>query len=265
MQTINSIIKICLFAVIIFSSIFATPVFSQSIFSGLILTEAKDGLRVVDAQPGSPAFDAGLKVGDEVVEIDGKKIKSLDDYVRISKNVRSKKIDARLVVRRKGLLYEAIIRTYSMPIYRHWEQKAAKPGELPSGLTDSPFTYWTNKGKTALKGAMETVPFEEKVKNYNEAIKFFFNSLHCQVESIDTALLIARLYHELGNIYFDNGKMDTVIKYYRYAITLNTNCLKKTQKEDYLKLILANLQEIEKGLSKVDKNKVGPSSEATKE
>ncbi len=236
--------------------IFASPAFAQSIFSGLILSEKKDGLKVVDAQKGSPCFDAGLKAGDTILEIDGKKIESLDDYINISKEAKDKKVEATLTVLRKGALYEAVIRIYSIPVHQHWNQKITKPKELPRGLTNSPYEYWAGKGNRTLKISKITASFESKVKTYNEAINYLYYGLHYQPESIDTALQIAKAHHELGSLYLNNGNIKDGTKNYKNSIKLYVNCLKKTQKEDYLKPILNNLQEIEKGLSKIDVDKV---------
>jgi membrane-associated protease RseP (regulator of RpoE activity) len=236
--------------------IFTSPAFAQSIFSGLILSEKKDGLKVVDAQKGSPGFDAGLKVGDIILEIDGKKIESLDDYIKISKKVKGKRVETTLTVLRKGVLYEAVIRIYSIPVYQHWNQKITKPKELPRGLTNSPYEYWIGKGNRTLKISKITASFESKVKTYNEAINYLYYGLHYQPESIDTALQIAKAHHELGSLYLNNGNIKDGTKNYKNSIKLYVNCLKKTQKEDYLKPILNNLQEIEKGLSRIDVDKV---------
>ena len=235
--------------------IFTSPALAQSIFSGLILSEKKDGLKVVDVQKGSPCFDAGLKAGDMILEIDGKKIESLDDYIKISKEARGKKVEAALTVLRKGVLYEAVIRIYSIPVHQHWDQKITKPKELPRGLTNSPYEYWAGKGNRTLKISKITASFESKVKTYNEAINYLYYGLHYQPESIDTALQIAKAHHELGSLYLNNGNIKDGTKNYKNSIKLYVNCLKKTQKEGYLKPILNNLQEIEKGLSKIDVDK----------
>jgi len=254
MRTTSCIIKIYFFTIITILSIFTAQAFAQTLFSGLILSERKDGLMVIETQEGSPAFNAGLKAGDVVVEVDGKKIKSIEEYVNISGEVK-KKVETSLTIRREGVLYEAVIRIYSIPIHEQWDQKVTKPIELPKGLTDSPYGYWSNKGRRTLKKFGKTAPFEENVEICNEAIKYFFNSLHYQTDSINTALLIAKLYHELGKLYQINGNTKESIKYYKNSIKLNTGCLKKTKKEDYLKLILVNLQDIEKGLSKIETGK----------
>ncbi|ODS32838.1 MAG: hypothetical protein SCARUB_02044 [Candidatus Scalindua rubra] len=88
--------------------------------------------------------------------------------------------------------------------------------------------------------------------NYNEAIKYLYNGLHYQPESIDTALQIANSYHELGNLYLENGITKKGIESYKKSIKLYAGCHEKTQKENYLEIILTNLQEIEKRLSKID-------------
>ncbi|MHC4182794.1 MAG: PDZ domain-containing protein [Planctomycetota bacterium] len=258
MQIENSATRFYFLSLIITISlgIFTPQAFAQSIFSGLILSEKKDGLKVVDTQKGSPGFDAGLKIGDMILEIDGKKIESLDDYIKISKEAKDKKVEAALTVLRKGILYEAVIRIYSIPVHQHWNQKVTKPKELPRGLTNSPYEHWIGKGNRTLKISKITASFKSKVKTYNEAINYLYYGLHYQPESIDTALQIAKAHHELGSLYLNNGNIKDGTKNYKNSIKLYVNCLKKTQKEDYLKPILSNLQEIEKGLSKIDVDKV---------
>ncbi len=255
MRTTNYIIKIHFFTIITILCTFTAPAFAQSLFSGLILSERKGGLMVIEAQEGSPAYNAGLKTGDVVVEVDGKKVKSIEEYVNISRELKNKKVETTLTIRREGVLYDAVIRIYSIPIHEQWDQKVTKPIELPKEVTQSPYEYWSSKGRMTLKKFGKTAPFEENVEICNEAIKYFFNSLHYQTDSINTALLIAKLYHELGKLYQINGDSKESIKYYKDSIKLNTSCLKRTKKKDYLKLILVNLQEIEEGLSKIDTKK----------
>lgn len=267
MQAENSAIKFnfIFFMITAFLSIFISQAFALSIFSGLVLSEKKEGLKVVDVQKGSPSFDAGLRAGDIILEIDGKKIESLEDYIKISREARDKGVEATLTVLRGGVLYEAIIRIYSIPVHQHWNQKVAKPKELPHGLANSPYEYWIGKGKTALKESERTMPFKLKAETYKEAINYLYSGLHYQPESIDTALLIAKTQHELGTLYLNNGMINEGIRNYKDSIKLYTSCLKKTQKEDHLRLILKNLQEIEKGLNGIDVDKKELLSETNKD
>lgn len=67
-------------------------------------SENKDGIKVVGVQSGSPGLDAGLRIGDIVLEIDGKKIKKLEDYVEISREAKDKKSKYPWLFSEKGLI-----------------------------------------------------------------------------------------------------------------------------------------------------------------
>ncbi len=64
---------------------FVLPCKAQSLFSGLILSEKEEGLKIVGIQSGTPGHDAGLRADDIVLEIEGKKVKTIPDYVNISR------------------------------------------------------------------------------------------------------------------------------------------------------------------------------------
>ncbi|ODS32839.1 MAG: putative zinc metalloprotease [Candidatus Scalindua rubra] len=115
------------------------------------MSEKKEGLKIVGAQSGSPGYDAGLRTGDIVLEIEGKKIKSLKDYVEISRKSKNKKVEIPLTILREGVLYDVTIKVYSIPVYQYWELKVTKPIALPRGLTSSPYEYWVDKGNRTLK------------------------------------------------------------------------------------------------------------------
>jgi tetratricopeptide (TPR) repeat protein len=224
----------------------------------MIFSEKKEGLKIVEVQSGSPGFDAGLKNGDIVLEIEGKKIKSLSDYVKISREVKSKKVEASLVILRKDVEYDVIIQIYSIPIYQYWKVKVAKPIKLPRGLTKTPYIYWVGKGYRALKKHQNDKPVDVRIANYNNALEYLLNALHYRPESIDTALQIASAYRKRGNLYIEKGIVKEGVINYRKSIKYYDGCYKKTDKEDYLNKILTNLQEIEEELSKVKSNKTKP-------
>jgi hypothetical protein len=68
---------------------FPAPLFAELPFSGLALSGAKEppGAKIVEILPDSPAAGAGLLVGDVIVEIEGKNIKSLEDFIKVSKKI----------------------------------------------------------------------------------------------------------------------------------------------------------------------------------
>ncbi len=256
---------ILFFITIISLSTFASPVHAQSIFSGMIFSERKDGLKIVEVQSGSPGFEAGLKNGDIVLEIEGKKVKSLPDYVKVSREIKNKKVEASLVIIRKDVEYDVTIKIYSLPIYQYWKEKVIKPIELPRGLTKTPYIYWVGKGYRALTEHKSNKPVDVKIANYNNALGHLLNALHYRPESIDTALQIANAYRKLGNLYIEKGTVKEGVINYRKSIKYYDGCYKKTDKEDYLNKILTNLQEIEEELSKIKSSKAKPALETKRE
>ncbi|KHE91446.1 MAG: hypothetical protein SCABRO_02808 [Candidatus Scalindua brodae] len=196
------------FITIISLTTFISPVNAQSIFSGMIFSERKEGLIIVEVQSGSPGFQAGLIKGDIVLEIEGKKIKSLPDYVKISREIKDKKVEVSLVILRKDVEYDVTIIVYSIPIYENWKEKVVEPITLPRGLTKTPYIYWVGKGYRALKENMNNKPIDVKIANHNKALEYLLSALHYRPESIDTALQIASAYRKLGSLYIEkkNGK-----------------------------------------------------------
>ncbi len=257
-------LSILLFITIISLSTFVSPVHAQSIFSGMVFSEKKEGLKIVEVQSGSPGFDAGLKSGDIVLEIEDKKIKSLPDYVKISRELKNKKVEVSLVILRKNVEYDVTIMVYSIPIYQHWKEKVIKPVTLPRGLTKTPYIYWVGKGYRASKEQMNNKSVDVKIANYSKALTFLFSALHYRPESIDATLQIANAYRQLGNLYVEKETIKRGVINYRKSIKYYYGCYKKTDKEDYLNTILANLQEIEKDLNEIKSNKEKPALETNR-
>ena len=246
---------------IISLSTFVLPVNAQSIFSGLVFSEKKEGLKIVEIQLGSPGFDAGLKTGDMVIEIEGKKVRFLHDYVKISRKIKNKKVEASLVIIRKNIEYDVTIKIYSIPIYQHWKQKVIKPIKLPRGLTKTPYIYWVGKGYREIKEQMDYKSVDVKIASYNKALEYLLSALHYRPESLDTALQIANVYRELGHLNTEKGAVKEGVTKYRQSIEYYGSCYKKTNKEDYLNKILTNLQEIEEELSNIKPKKTKPALE----
>ncbi len=216
-------------------------------------------------QSGSPGFDAGLMTGDIVLEIDGKEVKRLKDYVKISKKLKNKKVEVALVILRKGVSYDVTIMIYSVPIHQHWKEKVAKPIELPRGLTNTPYVYWVGKGFRALTKPDDKLSFDAKAANYNLALKFLLSALHYRPESIDTALKVAKSYKKLGKLYVMNGDVKEGIINYRRSIKFYAGCHGKTENEEYLNVVLTNLQEIEKSLGNIESDNLEVSAEPQRE
>lgn len=59
--------------------------------TGLKVKETKEGVLVEEVEPNSPAEEAGIQVGDIILEIQKEKIESLDDYYRVLEKLKGRK------------------------------------------------------------------------------------------------------------------------------------------------------------------------------
>jgi len=98
----------------------------------------KEGALISQVYAGSPAEQAGLKVGDVVIEVDGAKIKNSQDVVR---EVLKKKVGQKVnfVVLREGQRVEISVTTAQMP-EKIGERGPAKPTQEWFGLRVSNVT-----------------------------------------------------------------------------------------------------------------------------
>lgn len=71
-------------------------------------TMEKGGIRIESVEPGSPAYNAGLKEGEIIVSVDGREIKSANDLV---KYIQSKKPGDKIAlrIRRQGIITQVIV------------------------------------------------------------------------------------------------------------------------------------------------------------
>jgi serine protease Do len=110
---------------------------TPELMKGLNVRE-KEGALISQVYEGSPAEKAGLKVGDIIVQIDGKKIKDSQDVVR---EVLKRQVDQkiRFEVIRDGKRVEVSVTTTQMPSTPA-ERKPAGPGKEWFGLRVSTVT-----------------------------------------------------------------------------------------------------------------------------
>lgn len=222
-------------------------VHASNLFSGLVVSQSEQGVKIVDIYPGYPAERAGLRVGDIILEIDGQKLKSLEEFANISKTKGATNIEAGLLLIRKGALQNISLVNYSDAVFKEWKEKVPPPPES-SIVGVSLFQYYLEKGKSKLKENQSEAPFEAHLANGQEAIKYFFYALHYNPTVVEVALLIADTYMNQAKLYLKNAQVPGAVENYSKAASLYERCSKRHLTEKELELILARLQEVEKEL-----------------
>ncbi|HHT9152883.1 MAG TPA: PDZ domain-containing protein [Candidatus Hypogeohydataceae bacterium YC40] len=228
----------------------STNVFAFSIFSGLIVAQGEQGVKVVEVHPGCPGERAGLRVGDLIMEVDGQKVKTLEEFANMSKAMKDKNIESNLLVIRKSKLENVLLTNYSDNVFKEWKEKVPLPperGEIIGGV--SLFQYYVEKGKTKLEENKQGGPLEAKIARYDEAVRYLFYALHYNPISVEVALLIADTYMNTAKLCLENGRTPLAVENYGKAANLYEKCSKKRVSDKELEQILARLQNVEKELA----------------
>lgn len=225
-------------------------VYASGLFSGLVVSQgdsASGGVKVVEIYPGCPAERAGVSAGDLIIEIDGQKIKTLDEFVKMSKARGAKDMEAGLVLIRKGKLQNLRVVTYSEIIFKEWREKVPPPPQS-SIMGLSLFQYYMEKGKAKLGENKVGGAFETKLARDEEAIRYLFYALHYNPTEVGVALFIADTHMNMARLYLENGRIPLAVENYGKAANLYEKCSKKHVAEKELELILTHLQEVAKEL-----------------
>jgi tetratricopeptide (TPR) repeat protein len=226
-------------------------VYATNLFSGLAVAQGDSpsgGVKVVEVRPGCPGERAGLREGDLVIEVDGQKVKTLQEFVSLSKAMKDKSTEANIQLIRKGKLQNLLLISYSDVVFKEWKEKAPVPPESKMGGV-SLFQYYVEKGKANLEGNKLGGSFEGRLDKGEEAIKYFFYALHYNPTAVEVVLLIADTYMGMARAGLENGKPALAVENYSKAASLYEKCSKRHVSEKELELILAHLQEVEKELT----------------
>ncbi len=76
-----------------------------SLFTGLVVSQGEQGARVIQIYPGCPSERAGLLVGDLILAINGQKVNTLDEFVKVSE-ARGRTTEITLFIQRKDIFLE---------------------------------------------------------------------------------------------------------------------------------------------------------------
>ncbi len=76
-----------------------------SLFTGLVVSQGEQWVRVIEIKPGCPSARAGLQVEDLILVINGQKVKTLEEFVKVSEE-NGRTTEVNLLILRKGTLLE---------------------------------------------------------------------------------------------------------------------------------------------------------------
>jgi len=130
------------------------------------------GVLVTEVIEDSPAEEAGIEIGDVILELDGEKIEDTEDLVYLVKKRPEKEV--KLVILRKGKRKEIKVKLGEKP-FKLW-RKGIKI-EAPEGEFKI-YPMWENWEKI----------WEEKMKEYEKMMKEFEKKMEERLKKIEESL-----------------------------------------------------------------------------
>ena len=228
-------------------SISVKACYSYSLLSGITVLEPEkgEGVSIFEIKSGTPLKNAGVKKGDIIISMDGKKISGIRDYVNYSRTLSDSKNEVKLRVKRNNQILDIIIEDYSLPIKENWQEKVKyTKHKIPKNT--NPFTYWMEQGKRKLNSINDKMSYKQKINIYEKAIENIYYALHHNPKKALPMVLIADTYKKIGEISITNGLKEEAVEYFKTSIRLYKKIVAKTdmQKENLIE-IRDNLKSIE--------------------
>lgn len=242
-----------LFAVLIPLALVACPahVDARSIFEGLELVESSNGggVEIVSVEESSPAEKARLQVGDRIVKIGKYGIRSLDDYVKVSRAFRDRKAEVAIEYRREGALKTATLSLYSSSLRKRWGLDVIPRRKAGAAGREGGSARWRSEARARISRIENKDRSARSPEEYGEVIKTLYTSLDEEPDSLGTASLIGRQYTELAALYYSRGKGEKAAWCLKRALQLHANSLRKAKSVGEMASIKEDLSGMQETIS----------------
>ncbi len=238
------------FTVLASACLFISAAHARSVLEGLEIVESdKGGVEVLSVAPGSPAAQSGLQAGDRITAIGSSKVKGIDDYVKLSKGLKRGDGGAKIDYSREGIPQTADLSIHSSPLREKWgipvaPWRSAKPGGEGEGSD-----YWLDRARKQMRENESRGEGAVKPEDHGTVILSLFTALEANPDSLDTAVLIARQYGKLAELYSRRGEKKKAVWCLRRALLIYGNTIQKAGGLQELVLVKNGLGEMQRSVA----------------
>ena len=171
------------------------------------MADSQLGVRVVSVEESSQAYLADLRPEDIIVRIDGKEIRSIDEFAVISSALKGRATVTNLLIFRNGTPKQLSVYLYSYPILHEWGLEFVPNYELRFAQPYTGREYWFRLGRG----------FEEVGKS-SEALNAYLNALHQVPTDTAIAFKISRLFTLMSQERLKGGALAEGVALLRQAV-----------------------------------------------
>ncbi|MBI4353818.1 MAG: PDZ domain-containing protein [Candidatus Omnitrophica bacterium] len=214
---------------------FKSPVFAgqlPSLFRGVVVADSPEGVRVISVEENSQAYFADLRPEDLVIQIDGTSVKTIDEFSRVSQDLKGRTIKASMVILRNGEPREVTLHLYSYPVLRQWDLTFVPEHDIRFAEAEVGAKYWMRLGRGFLEAGKP-----------EPALNAYLNALHNDPRQLDAALQVARLLLELTQIRLKAQQLPEALAAFKQGAVVLEHLFEQPLASDQLAAIKTQLQQ----------------------
>lgn len=203
-----------------------------SVFRGVVVADSPLGVRVLSVEDGSQASLIDLRPEDIIVQIDGREVRSIDDFATISAALKGRSATATILIFRNGTPQEITLHLYSVPVLQTWGVAFIPEHDIRFAQAQAGVEYWLRLGKGY-----------EEAGRPAEALEAYLNSLHNMPTDTTAAFLVERLSLQLASRLLREGALPKAVDVLQQAVLIMERLFSRSLTEAQLQLIRKELAE----------------------
>ena len=203
-----------------------------SLFRGVVVADSELGVRVVSVEEASQAALADLRPEDIIMQVEGREVRSIDEFARLSQAMKGRAVEASVLVFRDGVPRQLRLHLYSYPVLNAWGISFVPEHDVRFAQPQIGLDYWTRLGRG----------FESADKP-SEALNAYLNALHNVPTDVPAALKASGLFSQVSRRQLANGKMAEGIAQLGHALAILEKLFNYPLTDEQLEAVRAQLQD----------------------
>ena len=201
-------------------------------FRGVVLANAELGVRVVQVDEASQAYQADLRPEDLIISINNEEVQSIDQFALLSTRLKGETVSAAVHIFRNGEPHELHVHLYSYPILRAWGARLVPDFDIRFAQPALAQEYWSRLGRGY-----------EDANKFPDALSAYGNALHNVPDDLPTALHTATLFLRVGHTQLEAGRLTEGIGSLRQGVLMLEKLFDSTLTDQQLVEVKARLKE----------------------
>lgn len=202
-----------------------------SLFRGVVVANSPEGVRVISVDADSQADFADLRPEDIILQIDEAAVKTIDDFSKVSHDLKGRAFKASLVILRNGQPRAAILHLYSYPVLRQWELTFVPEHDVRFADPEVGAQYWMRMGRGFVSA-----------KKPEPALNAYLNALHNDPRQLDAALQVASLLLQITQARLQEQRLPEALAAFKQGATVLERLFEHPLASDQLAAIKTQLQ-----------------------